>query len=158
MNRKALTIIVTALLAFGLQAQNPPDQGISGMDALTKNEIMKEKDPAGLVLTAVSVPIVFISLLLLAIIFGYIGKAQHRSFKQGNAGKAKNMTPEEAAAIAMALDQEYGTEVCAAIAMALDSCLSDDVHDKESFILTIKPSEHSQWNDKRQGFRRLPRE
>ena len=47
-------------------------------------------------------------------------------------------TPEEAAAIAMALDQEMNGEVYAAIGMALHQYLNDTVHDMESYIITIK--------------------
>ena len=47
-------------------------------------------------------------------------------------------TGEEAAAIAMALDQEMNGEVYAAISMALHQYLNDTVHDNESYIITIK--------------------
>ena len=47
-------------------------------------------------------------------------------------------TPEEAAAIALALDQEMNGEVYAAIGMALHQYLNDTVHDMESYIITIK--------------------
>lgn len=45
---------------------------------------------------------------------------------------------EEAAAIAMALEQELCSEAYAAIGMALHQYLSDTVHDMESYIITIK--------------------
>ncbi len=57
----------------------------------------------------------------------------------------------------MALSQEFGGEVYAAIALALDDYLSGGIHDLESMIITIKPSTGSQWADKTQNFRQLPR-
>jgi Oxaloacetate decarboxylase, gamma chain. len=111
------------------------------VDAKTNSEIMKEKDPHGWVLTLISVSVVFCALFILSIIFNLVGyfsrKASEKSSKPAKAGE---MTPEVAAAISMALQQELGGEVHAAIALALHSYLNDTVHDAESFILTIKPS------------------
>ena len=45
---------------------------------------------------------------------------------------------EVAAAIAMALDKEFGSETYAAIGMALHQYFNDTVHDFESYIITIK--------------------
>ena len=45
---------------------------------------------------------------------------------------------EEAAAIALALDQEMNGEVYAAIGMAMHQYLNDTVHDMESYIITIR--------------------
>ena len=67
------------------------------------------------------------------------------------------VTPEIAAAISMALSQEFGGEVFAAIALALHDYLGGGIHDAESFIITIKPSAGSTWADKAQNFRQLPR-
>ena len=50
----------------------------------------------------------------------------------------KKPSEEEAAAIAMALDQELNGEVYAAIGMALHQYMNDTVHDTESYIITIK--------------------
>ncbi len=57
----------------------------------------------------------------------------------------------------MALSQEFGGEVYAAIAMALDDYLGGGIHDEESFVITIRPSQNGNWNDKTQNFRQLPR-
>ena len=48
------------------------------------------------------------------------------------------MSDEVAAAIAMALDKESGSETYAAIGMALHQYLNDTVHDLESYIITIR--------------------
>ncbi len=131
------------------------------VDAKTNNQIMKEKDPHGWVLTLISVSVVFIALTILAFIFGWIGNANRKAAAPKAAKHSKkngNMSPEVAAAISMALSQEFGGEVYAAIAMALDDCLGGGgVHDEESFVITIRPTQNSNWNDKTQNFRQSPR-
>ena len=71
--------------------------------------------------------------------------------------KTGDLTPEVAAAITMALSQEFGGEVYAAIALALDDYLGGGIHDAESFVITINPTPGSTWADKAQNFRQLPR-
>ena len=135
------------------------------VDAKTKSQIMKEQDPHGWVLTLIAVIVVFSALLILAFIFGWIGdfnkRSQESSRKPRKEKKARvargGLTPEIAAAISMALSQEFGGEVYAAIAMALDDYLSGGVHDLESMVITIKPSTSGNWADKTQNFRQLPR-
>lgn len=136
------------------------------VDAKTNNQIMKEKDPHGWVLTLISVCTVFIALIILAFIFGWIGEASKKSMgvktnkekrKERKSIKSGTMSPEVAAAISMALSQEYGGETYAAIAMALDDFIGGGVHDIESLVLTIKPTSGSQWNEKTQNFRQSPR-
>lgn len=109
------------------------------------------EDPHGWILTLVSVSVVFIALMLLwwlfAALFGQ---------KKKKTPASKGMNPEVAAAISMALQSEFGSEVYAAIGLALHEYLQDTVHDNESFIITIRPSEGSQWASKSQGFRRYP--
>lgn len=65
------------------------------------------------------------------------------------------MTAEVAAAISMALDQECCGEVYAAIATAMHLYQEDSVHDRESFVLTIRRT-RSDWNIKGQNFRQMP--
>lgn len=128
------------------------------VNAKSNSEIMKEKDPHGFVLTIISVLVVFFSLFILSRIFKYVGKASMKSgTKTLKPARGKEMTPEAAAAVAMALQQEYGGEVEAAIAMALHSYLSECAHDQESYVLTIRPVSGSQWNDRTQSFRKSPR-
>lgn len=132
------------------------------VDAKTNSQIMKEKDPHGWVLTLISVSTVFIALTILAFIFGWIGNANKKSAspkpsKTAKKSKNGNMSPEVAAAISMALSQEFGGEVYAAIAMALDDYLGGGIHDEESLVITIRPSQTSDWNDKTQNFRQSPR-
>lgn len=146
-------------------SQSPTPGSYNGdVDAKTNSEIMKEKDPHGLVLTLIAVFVVFLSLFILSIIFRLVGKLSMKAVgkpkeKKVRKSKAKTgeMTPEVAAAISMALREEFGGEVYAAIAMALDEYLGTSTHDLESYIITIRPAAASQWADKSQNFRRLPR-
>ena len=150
---------------FETRVNDKPTPGMynGDLDAKTKSQVMKEKDPHGWVLTLISVMVVFTALIILAFIFGWIGNYNKR-IASGTARKPKakkskagELTPEIAAAISMALAQEYGGEVYAAIALALDDYLGGGVHDEESFVITIRPSSGSSWADKAQNFRRLPR-
>ena len=144
---------------FEVRVNDKPSPGSynGDVDAKTKSEIIKEKDPHGWVLTLISVMVVFSALLILAFIFGWIGRWNGKG-KVKPAPKAKGKVPDEiAAAISLALRQELGGEVYAAIALALDDYLGTGVHDAESFFITIVPSQNGNWNDKTQTFRQLPR-
>lgn len=153
------------MMDFETKVTDKPTPGSynGDVDAKTNSQIMKEKDPHGWVLTLISVSVVFIALTILAFIFGWIGNANKKAAAPKATKAAKpsekngNMTPEIAAAISMALSQEFGGEVYAAIAMALDDYLGGGIHDEESFVITIRPSQNGNWNDKTQNFRQLPR-
>lgn len=130
-------------------------------DAETGSQRMKRNDPYGWILTVTSVSVVFAALLILTFIFTLSGNTfqgkYKRSRKSSPKGAKGTLNHEVAAAIAMALDQDNNGEVYAAISMALDLYLSDTTHDAESFVITIRPTGGTQWNDKTQTFRRLPR-
>ena len=147
-----------------VSAKPTPGSYNGNVDAKTKSEVMKEKDPHGWVLTLIAVMVVFTALIILSFIFGWIGDVNKkgpegsRKLKKKALKAAKGeMTPEIAAAISMALSQESGSEVYAAIALALHDYLDGGVHDAESFIITINPTPGSTWADKAQNFRQLPR-
>jgi Na+-transporting methylmalonyl-CoA/oxaloacetate decarboxylase gamma subunit len=104
---------------------------------------MAEKDPHGLIITLVSVSVVFFALIILYFAYTFIGKAIGFDFKKILSGlqtkKTKaGPTSEEAAAIALALDQEMNGEIYAAIGMAMHRYMNDTVHDNESYIITIR--------------------
>ena len=112
---------------------------------LAKSAAMAERDPHGAIITLVSVSVVFVALIILYFAYTFIGKLSSgevklRMPKKKEASKPVKggPTPEEAAAIALALDQEMNGEVYAAIGMALHQYLNDTVHDMESYIITIK--------------------
>lgn len=111
---------------------------------IEKSAEMAEKDPHGVIITLVSVSVVFIALILLYYAYTFVGKAVNGEFKlkkkvrKAPAGKSGVPTDEEAAAIALALDQKMNGETYAAIGLALHQHLNDTVHDMESYIITIK--------------------
>lgn len=111
-----------------------------GESVMRKSAEMAEKDPHGIIITLVSVAVVFSVLLILYCAYTLIGKSASGNmsgFRKKLSGKALP-GPEEAAAIAMALDSELNSETYAAIAAALHNYLNDTVHDEESYIITIR--------------------
>ena len=122
---------------------------------IEKSAEMSEKDPHGAIITLVSVCVVFTALVILYFAYTFVGKAVNgemdwKSFFRwfsrkpsyvnmvGPSAKTGSPTAEEAAAIALALDQELNGEAYAAIGLALHQYLNDTVHDMESYIITIK--------------------
>ena len=115
-------------------------------NVVRKSAEMAARDPHGLIITLVSVAVVFSALVILYFAYTFIGKAINgkvdfrRCFRSCRKASASGKCPsdEEAAAIALALDQELNGEAYAAIAMAMHQYLNDTVHDTESYIITIK--------------------
>ena len=154
-----------------------PSPGIynGDLNASSKAEAMKEKDPHGGILSLVAVSVVFSALAILWFLFWLFfdrpakkkaaAKNQPAKPKKEKKGKKAAVmttadgTPSDeiAAVIALAMDMEQGGDEYAAIAMAMHLYFSDAVHDAESFVLTMRPKEGTAWNDKKQIFRKLPR-
>lgn len=65
------------------------------------------------------------------------------------------MTPEKAFELTATLDKGIGGEICAAIAMALDRCMADEVHDQESYVVTIQ-NKPTPWISRYATLRQLP--
>ena len=155
-------------MEFEISAEpSDPTPGMVNGDQATETgaQKMAREDKHGFVLSGVSVLVVFCALLILWWLFSLLGKvsggttaktAETRKKEKVNAAKDGKVTPEIAAAISMALDQEMNGEVYAAISTALHLYMEDSVHDKESFVITIRRKE-SGWNSKEQYFRQLPR-
>lgn len=114
---------------------------------IRKSAEMAEKDPHGAIITLVSVSVVFVALIVLYYAYTLVGKIANGDIgfkgilkrrKPAAASGKKSPSDEEAAAIALALDQEMNGETYAAISLALHQYLNDTVHDMESYIITIK--------------------
>lgn len=109
-----------------------------------KSAEMAEKDPHGLIITLVSVSVVFCALIILYFAYTLIGKAVNGRLSMKSSEKSSKIvsdgkpSDEESAAIALALDQELNGETYAAIGMALHQYFNETVHDNESYIITIK--------------------
>lgn len=114
-------------------------------NVVRKSAEMAARDPHGVIITVVSVAVVFTALVVLYFAYTFVGKAVNGKFDWKSLAcrfkrKAAKGAPseEEAAAIAMALDQELNGGTYAAIGLALHQYLNDTVHDNESYIITIK--------------------
>lgn len=114
-------------------------------NVVRKSAEMAARDPHGLIITIVSVAVVFSALIVLYFAYTFVGKAVNSTFSWINIFRCRKKShakgspsEEEAAAIAMALDQELNGETYAAIGLALHQYLKDTIHDDESYIITIK--------------------
>lgn len=105
---------------------------------LKKSAEMAVRDPHGLIITLVSVAVVFSALVVLYFAYSLIGRVLKEKAPRTVRKSKGSPSAEEVAAIAMALDQELNGEVYTAIGMALHQYLNDTVHDTESYIITIK--------------------
>lgn len=109
-----------------------------------KSADMLVKDPHGVIITVVSVTVVFVALVILYFAYTLIGKISSGQLEMPRrkakrpSGAKDAPAAEVAAAIAMALDHEMNGEVYAAISMAMHQYLNDTVHDNESYIITIR--------------------
>lgn len=107
-----------------------------------KSADMAARDPHGAIITLVSVSVVFCALITLFFAYSLIGKISSGTFRLPERSKRKPKTgvptQEEAAAIALAIDQEMNGETYAAIGLALHQYLDETVHDHESYIITIR--------------------
>lgn len=95
----------------------------------------------GLILTLTAVLVVFFALTVLYFCYSLTGKLLSSDWKAGfRRKKPEEMTPEVAAAIAMAIEKELlpEDEVAAAVAMALEAEGYGEVHDRESYVITIR--------------------
>ena len=100
---------------------------------IRKSLEVAETDPHGIIITVVSVLVVFASLATLHISYYLIGKAVgwHIKWKQK---RAESTEPE----------QKDNAEVKAAIATALHMYLNENSHDDESYMITIKRKEYNE--------------
>lgn len=100
----------------------------------------------GLILTLTAVLVVFFALTVLYFCYSGIGKALNTDWKGmfrrlgKGSGRERKMAPEAAAAVAMALERELRREdeVAAAISMALEAEGYGEIHDAESYVITIR--------------------
>lgn len=163
MNKAKKTITTTAAMFLPLALMLAQSGKIQQRSAE-----LAEKDPYGWIMTITAVAVVFSALIILAVCYNILGYynggkgaekiaawRKARAERKANRQAGNQGNPEVAAAIAMALKAHNGGETEAAIACALHLYLSETVHDRESYVLTIRRG-NSQWNAKGQNFRMLP--
>lgn len=121
------------------------------LDSNEKIENFQRNDSWGIGMTVTAMAVVFLGLLILYLVFKQIGNAAIRASKR-NAKKAAG----EGAMLAANAGQESG-EIFAAIATALYE-MSDDNHDIESTVLTIRKVQrsYSPWSSKIYTLRQSP--
>lgn len=125
-------------------------------DSLAKSKIAEnskkflEIDPWGIGMTFVGMAVVFLSLLLLYMMFYNITKALNYRIKLAQRKKGKELEIKE--------EKELSGEVNAAISLALHLYMTE-LHDRESAILTISKvaRTYSPWSSKIYGLRQYPR-
>ena len=122
------------------------------LDTNLKVENFQENDSWGIGMTITAMAVVFLGLLVLFLVFKQIGNAAIRA-SQRNAKKA---AAEAGVAAAPNAGLENG-EVLAAIATALYE-MSDDNHDIENTVLTIRKVQrsYSPWSSKIYNLRQTP--
>ena len=138
---------------------NPTPLIINGsLESRTNAQIMQEKDPHGVILTVVSVTVVFLSLALLWFLFSTLFRPKTEKAPKKKKASAAPEDEGVALAIAMALEMELGSDgdALAAIAMALHLETQCAAHDNESFVITIAPAAPTAWRNKQLNFRQLP--
>ncbi len=114
---------------------------------------MAQTDPHGWTLTLISVCVVFSALLILYGVYSLSGDIFSGKFRR-KAGKGAENAQEIAAAIAMALRSECGSDEEVAALTALCLYLDDGVHDVESGIITIRRDAASAWGSPQFNFRK----
>ena len=106
-----------------------------------KSEMLAQRDPHGFIMTLTAVAVVFSALFILYIFFGILGDIISGKLKRRISPKVKTASKvpdaETASAIALALQEQNAGEIQAAIAVALEEHFGHNVHDQESYIITI---------------------
>lgn len=126
------------------------------VDSLTKSKIHQNSekfiqiDPMGLGMTFVGLSVVFLSLLLLYILFFNVTKIINLKLSSGKKEKVEKKQ--------MPISANPDEEIFAAIGLALHLHFSE-LHDKESTVLTINKvaRTYSPWSSKIYGLRQFPR-
>ena len=125
------------------------------LESVPRDELFRQADPSGVVITITAVTVVAITLILLYLIFVYMGKFHIRiakkKEKRSTTGLSKEPTPKHQD------EKESGVitnEEIAAIAIALYK-YSKELHDQENTILTINRAAkaYSPWSSKIYGLR-----
>ncbi len=130
-----------------------PSTNNSGVDAESKSAIMKKTDPHGVVITIVAMSVVFCALIILYVLFKFIGNVAIRTLqKRSDETTEKTGTTKTDVA-------EASAETYAAIGVALHLFKEEDeAHDEESFLLTLQHTDrtYSPWSSKIYTLRQTP--
>lgn len=121
------------------------------LDKNEKVERFKQHDKFGASMTITAMLVVFCALILLYLVFRFVGKSSTRMSRKKREEATPGNAPESNR-------EEISGEVLAAIFMALHE-EQDKVHDLENTILTFEKVDkrYSPWSSKIHGLRELPR-
>lgn len=136
---------------WGILSKVTPSTNNVTLDSNEKIENFQKNDSLGIGMTVTAMAVVFLGLLILFLVFKQIGNAAIRASKK-NAKKAADA----GAVVADNAGTESG-EIFAAIATALYE-MSDDNHDIENTVLTIRKVQrsYSPWSSKIYTLRQAP--
>lgn len=126
------------------------------LDGKTKADAMGETDPTGVIMAITAMSVVFLSLLILFLVFKTIGNV---SIKKSTAKASKVAAESSAKGQKATATGDTSAEVHAAIAMACHLFRQDsDAHDFENTILTIAKvsKSYSPWSSKIHTLRETP--
>lgn len=129
-----------------------PSTNNAGVDEVSPSMIIKKADPFGAIMSITAMSVVFISLIILYIVFKQIGKYNiKKSRERSTAANTMSGKPQVA---------NVSAEIYAAIATAIHSYNTDnEAHDIENTILTISKvtKNYSPWSSKIYTLRETPR-
>lgn len=138
--------------SWGIMKRTSPSTNNYGTDIESAGVIFKKIDPYGVIMSFTAMTVVFLSLILLYLLFKYIGnyniKVSRKNAEIATAGSTKVLSQEEISA-----------EVFAAITAALHAYFEDEeAHDYEHTILTIDKvtRNYSPWSSKIYTLRETP--
>ncbi|GAB4130939.1 MAG: hypothetical protein Fur0015_04800 [Ignavibacteriales bacterium] len=140
-------------LAIILQAQPVVIDSVSKAKIASNSQKFLQIDPWGIGLTVIGMFVVFMSLLILYLMFMNITKLLNYRLKQKQIIKAEKdktvISKEEPV-----FTGELNAAICLAVAMYLD-----EIHDTENTVLTINrvARTYSPWSSKIYGLRQYPR-
>lgn len=138
-----------------VSAKVTPSTNNVTLDTNEKLDRLKSQDPSGGIMSITAISVVFIGLILLSILFRFIGWISN---KPSSKKKEKTATPITVMAQpAKTTDTDNMGEVHAAIALALYEAMGG-MHDAESFTLTIarNQSGNNGWCARGQSMRTNP--
>ncbi len=140
-------------------AVSTPGASNNTIETISRSEELLKEDPVGIILTITAVSVVGISLILLYLIFAYLGKLHinvGKKKKAANANAAKSDKVEKSVTDKKSDDLLTNEEI-AAIAIALYK-YSEDLHDIEDTVLTINRAAkaYSPWSSKIYGLTQTP--
>jgi Na+-transporting methylmalonyl-CoA/oxaloacetate decarboxylase gamma subunit len=140
---------------WGILERTSPSTNNYGSDQESSGMIFMKIDPYGVIMAFTAMSVVFLSLILLYMVFKNIGnyniKLSRRKAEKASAESGKKH---------VASEEETSAEVFAAISMALHAFYEDnDAHDIENTILTIQKvtRNYSPWSSKIYTLRENPK-